>query len=270
MTAPASAKLLTHAENGVGTIAFNRPQQLNALDLDVAEQFCATLGAWREDPAVRAIVIRGAGRVFSAGGDVQAMEEAIAPGADRAAYFRGPLATVNRMVLDVRALPKPVVAVVHGAVAGVAFNLMLACDLRLVAEGTRFTQAFVKLGLSPDGGGTFFLPRHLGHARACELAMLPTEIDAARALAWGLVNWVVPAEALEEKLAEVVGLLVRGPATALARTKALFNRAEAGLLGEQLEAERLAQVENAATSDFAEGVAAFLEKRQPRFAGPPG
>jgi 2-(1,2-epoxy-1,2-dihydrophenyl)acetyl-CoA isomerase len=267
MNAPPSPKLLTRVTDGVATITFNRPQQLNALDLEVAEAFTTALDAWRADAAVRVVVLRGEGRVFSAGGDVQAMAAAVASGADRAEYFRGPLAAFNRMVLAVQALPQPVVAVVHGAVAGIAFNLMLACDLRLAVEGTRFTQAFVKLALSPDGGGTFFLPRLLGHARACELAMLPVEIDAARALDWGLVNWVVPADALEARLAEVVGPLARGPAHALARTKALLNRAQAGLLGQQLEAERLAQVENAADADFAEGVAAFLERRPTNFAG---
>lgn len=260
-------KLLHRVEDGVGTITFNRPARLNAFDLELAERFVALLDAWRDDAAVRTVVLRGAGRAFSAGGDVEVMKEMVTSGADRSAFFRAPLATFNRMVLGVWTLPKPVLAAVHGAAAGVAFNLVLACDLRLAAAGTRFTQAFVKLGLSPDGGGTFFLPRLIGHARAAELAMLPGGIDADRALEWGLVNWVVPADELEARCSEVARTLASGPTRALARTKALLHRGTDELLQGQLEAERQAQVDNAADADFVEGVLAFAAKRPPAFQG---
>ena len=151
-------------------------------------------------------------------------------------------------------------------VGGASF--VLACDLILAREGTRFTQAFIRLGLSPDGGGTHFLPRLVGYARACELAMLPGEIDADRARELGLVNWVVSAEGFDAELARITGELARGPAPALARTKALLNR---GLdqLADHIEVERLAQVDNSASSDFGEGLSAFVERREVDFAAAP-
>ena len=219
------------------------------------------------DDTVRVVVIRGAGKVFSAGGDVREMLDDVRRGEDRAAYFRAPLAAFGEMVLAVRDTPKPMVAAVHGAVAGVAFNLMLACDLRIATETARFTQAFIKLGLSPDGGGTWFLPRLVGHARASELALLPTELDAATAREWGLVNWVVPEDDFEATVEETAAKLARGPAAAMARAKALLNSAYEHELPYHIKAERLAQVDNAASPDFEEGLTAFLEKREPRFGG---
>jgi len=254
-------------EAGVGTIVLRREKCLNAFNLEMAEQFLDAMEQLERDQEVRVIVVRGAGRAFSAGGDVAEMHGDVVKGEDRAAYFRAPLRAFNRMVLEIRTSAKPVVAAVHGAVAGVAFNVLLACDLRIAEEGTRFTQAFIRIGLSPDGGGTYVLPRLLGHARACELAMLPTQIDARKAAEWGLVNWVVPADAFEAKLREITGALAQGPARAIARTKALINRAEDQVLADHMERERLAQVDNAASDDFAEGLAAFLDKRPPRFQG---
>jgi 2-(1,2-epoxy-1,2-dihydrophenyl)acetyl-CoA isomerase len=259
--------VLSRVESGAGHITMNRPESLNAFNLDLAERFLSILDDFRKDENVRAIVLSGTGRVFSAGGDVKEMLNDVVEGKDRAAYFRSPLAAFHRIVLALRSIPKPVLAAVHGVVAGFAFNLMLACDLRLAREGTRFTQAFVKLGLSPDGGGTYFLPRLVGHARACELTMLPTEIDAKTALEWGLVNWVVPADAFENQVRKTAEGLVRGPASAIGRAKRLLNQACDRSLAEHMEAERLAQIENAASGDFEEGLRAFSEKRQPDFRG---
>ena len=253
--------------DGVGYATLERDGRLNAFSLELAEELIAVLAGFRSDAAVRVVVIRGAGRVFSAGGDVKQMLDDVRRG-DNSAYFRAPLSAFGRAVLAIRALPKPVIAAVHGAVAGFAWNLVLACDLVLARAGTRFTQAFIRLGLSPDGGGTHFLPRLVGYARACELAMLPGEIDAERARELGLVNWVVSAEDFAGELARITGALVRGPAPALARTKALFNR---GLdqLAEHIEVERLAQVDNSASPDFGAGLAAFVERREADFADPP-
>ncbi len=251
--------------DGVGTITLDRPHMLNALNLAMAQQFLSTLAQLGRDDTVRVIVIRGAGKVFSAGGDVKEMLNDVRRGEDRAAYFRAPLAAFGEMVLALRDTHRPVVAAVHGAVAGVAFNLMLACDLRIATETARFTQAFIKLGLSPDGGGTWFLPRLVGHARASELALLPTELDAATARQWGLVNWVVPEAEFEASVKETAARLARGPAAAMAHAKALLNSAYYHELPHHIEAERLAQVDNAASPDFEEGLTAFLDKREPRF-----
>jgi 2-(1,2-epoxy-1,2-dihydrophenyl)acetyl-CoA isomerase len=256
---------LGRIESGIGHITINRPKHLNAFNLDLAKQFISILEDYEKDKTVRAIVIRGAGRVFSAGGDVKEMLNDVQDGKDRAAYFRSPLAAFHRLVLSLRNIPKPVLAAVHGVVAGFAFNLMLACDLRIAEEGTRFSQAFVKIGLSPDGGGTYFLPRLVGHARACELTMLPTEIDAKTALDWGLVNWVVPADAFDDQVKKTAEKLVNGPALAIGRTKVLLNQTYDRSLSDHMEAERLAQIENAASEDFEEGLKAFFEKRPPKF-----
>jgi len=257
--------ILSRIESGVGYITLNRPKALNAFNLDLAREFLSVLADFERDPNVRAIALSGAGRVFSAGGDVKEMLSDVESGKDRAAYFRAPLAAFHRIVLSIRAVPKPVLAAVHGVVAGFAFNLMLACDLRIAREGTRFAQAFVKVGLSPDGGGTYFLPRLVGQARACELVMLPTELDAGKALEWGLVNWVVPANAFDAEVKKTAEMLASGPIDAIGRAKTLLNRAYDRPLDEHMEAERLCQIENAASEDFEEGLRAFVEKRQPGF-----
>lgn len=267
MAGESEGLVLSRVESGVGHITINRPESLNAFNLDLAERFLSVLRDYGRDGAVRAVVLRGAGRVFSAGGDVKEMLRDVREGKDRAAYFRQPLAAFHRIVLSLRSLQKPVLAAVHGVVAGFAFNLMLSCDLRIAQEGTRFVQAFVRVGLSPDGGGTYFLPRLVGHARACELTMLPAEIDAVKALDWGLVNWVVPAEAFEGRVRETAAELARGPALAIGRAKALLTRAQDRQLADHMEAERLAQIENAACADFEEGLLALSEKRRPDFLG---
>jgi len=253
--------------DGVGTITLNRPEALNVFSLDLAQRFLEAVTSLGRDDAVRVIVLRGAGRVFSAGGDVRAMLDDVRLGEDRAAYFRAPLSAFAEMALALRRVSKPVVAAVHGAVAGVAFNLILGCDLRIATEGTRFTQAFVGIGLSPDGGGTWFLPRLVGHARACELTFLPTTLDAHTAREWGLINRVVRDEDLDEEVARVAAGLARGPTAAMGRTKALLCSTYERSLADQMEAERQGQVENAASADFEEGLMAFMEKRPARFIG---
>jgi len=259
--------ILSHVSCNVGYIMFNRPERLNAFNLDLAKQFIHAIESFRKDKTVRSIVIRGVGRAFSAGGDVKEMLSDVHEGRNRAAYFQSPLAAFNKMILSLREIAKPVLAAVHGAVAGVAFNLMLSCDLKMAEEGTSFTQAFVRIGLSPDGGGTYFLPRLVGYARACELTMLPTIIDAKTALNWGLINWIAPTASFEDEVKKIAEKLAEGPTLAVGRTKALLNRTYDNSLVEQMEAERLAQIENAEKEDFEEGLKAFVEKRQPRFHG---
>jgi 2-(1,2-epoxy-1,2-dihydrophenyl)acetyl-CoA isomerase len=265
MQKDSDGSVLSTVEGNIGNIVFNRPECLNAFNLDLAKRFLRTLNSFRKNMTVRVVVIKGAGSVFSAGGDVKEMLSDVTGGKDRAAFFRSALAMFNRMVLSITRIPKPVLAVVHGAVAGVAFNLMLACDLTIAREETIFTQAFVKIGLSPDGGGTYFLPRLIGHARACELTMLPTKINAETALNWGLINWIVPAVAFEDKVRKIAGELADGPALAIGRTKSLLNQSFRNSLAQQMKVERLAQIQNSASEDFSEGLKAFTEKRKPRF-----
>jgi len=257
--------VLSDIDGNVGYITLNRPHHLNAFNLELAGQFLKAVETLGDNRSVRAIVVRGAGRAFSAGGDVREMHAHVLEGKDRAAYFRSPLAAFNRMGLSLRQLPKPVLAAVHGAVAGVAFNLMLMCDLKIARDGTRFTQAFIGLGLSPDGGGTYLLPHLVGYARACELTMLPREIDDRTALEWGLINRIASSGTFGREIGEMAEVLASGPAAALARTKSLLNQAYENSLVKQMEAERLAQIENAASDDFGEGLAAFVEKRHPNF-----
>ncbi|MFA6033461.1 MAG: enoyl-CoA hydratase-related protein [Myxococcota bacterium] len=258
--------VLSARDGAVGYVTLNRPSAMNAFNLPLALEFIKAVEDLDSDVATRVIVINGAGKVFSAGGDVREMHGNVLRG-DRAAYFREPLAAFNRMAMAARNARTPVIASVHGAAAGVAFNLVLSCDLRVAAEGTKFAQAFIGIGLSPDGGGTFVLPRLLGQARAAELTMLPGGIDAAKALEWGLVNRVVPAALLKEKTEELAREIARGPADALARTKALLNGEIRDALERRMEDERLAQIANSVSDDFPEGLSAFLEKRKPVFGG---
>ena len=262
-----SGPILSSVEDNVGTITLHRPEALNAFNLDMAQEILRTLKEFSGDAAVRAIVLRGAGKVFSAGGDIKEMVGDVRQGDDPAAYFRAPLTAFGEVVLTVRGIPKPVLAAVHGAVAGVAFNLMLACDLKIATGATRFTQAFVKIGLSPDGGGTWFLPRLVGYARAVELALLPTELDAATAREWGLINWVVAEADFAARVKGIAAQLAAGPVAAMGRAKALLNSAYDSGLADHIEAERLAQVANAASADFAAGLTAFIERREPSFGG---
>lgn len=259
--------VLSRIENGVGYITLNRQEQLNAFNLELAERFIAILDRYSEDGGIRAIVVNGSGRVFSAGGDVKEMLRDVEEGRDREAYFHAPLAAFHKIVRMIRGIPKPVLASVHGFAAGFAFNLVLSCDLVVAEEHARFAQSFVNIGLSPDGGGTYVLPRLVGHARACELVMLPTEIGARQALEWGLVNWVVPKEQFDIETERIARQLASGPTLAIGRAKILMNRAFDKAFGLQMEEERNAQVDNAQSRDFEEGLRAFVEKRKPEFKG---
>lgn len=261
--------VLASVDRCVGTLTLNRPDALNAFNLEMARDFMAALHSFECDEGVRVIVLRGMGKVFSAGGDIKEMLAAAQKGEDPAAYFRAPLTTFGEMVQALRSTGKPVLAAVHGAAAGVAFNVVLACDLKLATDTSRFTQAFIRLGLSPDGGGTWLLPRLVGMARASELALLPTELDATTALEWGLINWTVREDLFQERVAEIAARLAAGPAEAMRRAKTLLSRGSGETLAVQIEAERQAQVENAASPDFEEGLTAFVEKRDPQFCAHP-
>ena len=253
------AEVEVSREGAVQTITLNRPEKLNAFTRTLHEELHEALEQAR-DPAVRAVVITGAGRGFSAGQDLTAFSEA----GDVAGMLR---ATYHVNVRAIRSLEKPVLAAVNGVCAGAGLSLACACDIRLASDAAFFVPGFVGIGLIPDSGGTFFLQRLLGTARAFEWMTSNRRLTAAEAHAWGIVSDVVEAESFAARVAERSAELAAGPTRAIALTKRLYDVAATATLEEQLEREAEAQAEAAQTADFREGVTAFGEKREARFSG---
>lgn len=256
--------VLYAVSDGVAAITFNRPQVMNALDAVTIRGFRAACERAETDDAARVVVLRGAGPAFVAGGDVATFRQNLAGMATLVPELAGEL---HRGVLALRRAPKPVLAAVHGAVAGAGVSIMLACDLVLAAVGTQFSLAYSRIGVSPDGGTTWFLPRLVGYQRAMELMLLADNVDAVAMQTLGVVNRVIAAEQLAAETEKLARRLAAGPAHAYAETKALVNRALHDGLAAHLDAEALAFARCAATPDFAEGVTAFVEKRKPEFKG---
>jgi 2-(1,2-epoxy-1,2-dihydrophenyl)acetyl-CoA isomerase len=253
------AEVEVSCDGGVQTITLNRPDKLNAFTRTLHGELQAALEEAR-DPGVRAVVITGAGRGFSAGQDLTAFGEA----GDVAAMLR---ATYHVNVLAIRSLEKPVLAAVNGVCAGAGLSLACACDIRLASDAAFFVPGFVGIGLVPDSGGTYFLQRLLGTARAFEWMTSNRRLTAAEAHAWGLVSEVVEAGSFAGRVSERAAELASGPTRAIASTKRLYDEAATSTLEEQLEREAEAQAEATGTEDFREGVAAFGEKREARFSG---
>jgi 2-(1,2-epoxy-1,2-dihydrophenyl)acetyl-CoA isomerase len=252
--------------DSVGVITLNRPSALNALTETVAREFLAAVPEVRELGA-RAIVVTGAGRAFCAGGDLRAMQSIAEREGRVDAFFDEPLAVLNECISLIRHSPLPFIAAVNGAASGGGCNLALACDLVIAGESAGFNQAFIKVGLSPDCGGTFILPRLVGWKRATELMMTGEIIPAQRALEIGMINAVVPDGELMARALAMAEKLSQGPTAAIGRIKELLEASAANNYDGQLELERKAQIESGQTKDFREGVAAFIEKRPPKFVG---
>lgn len=257
-----SGSVLYSATGGVATIALNRPQVMNALDPDMIRALRGACERAVCDGAARTLVLRGEGPAFLAGGDVATFHASLPRMQEKVPEFAGEL---HRAILALRRSEKPVIASVHGAVAGAGMSLMMAADLVIAAADTRFTMAYSRIGTSPDGGATWFLPRLVGYQKALELMLLADTVDAATLQALGVVNRVVPPAELERETADLARRLAAGPARAYGETKALVNLGHG--LEDQLDAEAQAFARCAATGDFAEGVAAFVGKRKPVFKG---
>lgn len=270
MTTSPNDTLVVDTADGVCRLTLNRPKSLNAINPDMADALRHAAREIRTEEAVKAVVIRGAGDHFMAGGDVKGFNAFLDGKPDEAAiraHFGGLLGTVHEFIADFRQMPKPVIASVRGAVAGAGVSLMLAADLVLAADDAFFTLAYSLLGTAPDAGSTYALPRTVGLKRAFEMALLGDRFDAEAALRAGLVNRVVPAAELEAETETLARRLAEGPAVAYARTKDLLNGSFRNTLAEQLEAEAEAFIDCTVTGDFAEGVRAFVEKRPARFKG---
>jgi 2-(1,2-epoxy-1,2-dihydrophenyl)acetyl-CoA isomerase len=254
------AEVETSRDGAVLTITLNRPDVLNAFTAEMHRQLGGAFEEARK-PDVRAVVVTGAGRGFCVGQDLNEFGEAARDIAGRLRKNYHPT------VLAVRELEKPVLAAVNGPAAGAGLSFACACDLRLAAESATFVPAFINIGLVPDMGGTFFVRRLLGTARAFEWMTSGRTLSAAEALEWGLVSEVVPDEQLPARAAEWAAELAAMPTRGIALSKRLFDHAAESTLEEQLEREAQLQAVATQTNDFREGVDAFLEKREPRFTG---
>lgn len=249
---------------GVLRLTLNRPSRLNALDDELLDALGVAFEVARDDDAVRCVLLTGAGRGFCAGADLGA---GTLLGPDRGVSVRRRLQTMYApLILGIRELEKPVVAAVNGVAAGAGMSLALACDLRVCAESASFIQAFVRIGLVPDAGASFFLPRLVGLARAAELAMLGDAVSAADALRVGLVNRVVPDASLAAEAGALAERLARGPRS-VGLAKRALNLALVSDLRAQLAHEEDLQGLAIATEDAVEGVTAFIEKRAADFQG---
>jgi 2-(1,2-epoxy-1,2-dihydrophenyl)acetyl-CoA isomerase len=250
----------------VCVLTLNRPERLNALTVQVANDLKAAI-AEALDLGARVIVLTGAGRAFCAGGDLREMQE-IAQAVGRVeAFFDEPLKVINEAILLIRQTPVPFIAAVNGVASGGGCNLALACDLVVAAESARFNQAFIRIGLTPDCGATFILPRLIGWKRATELLFTGDLISAQAAAEMGMINSVAPDEELMNRAMAMAEKLAQAPTSAIAQIKMLLEASAVNDYGGQLDLERKTQIESGKTKDFVEGVSAFLEKRPPRFVG---
>ncbi len=260
--------VLTEIKDGIGSIVLNRPEALNALSLEMTDGLIDATGRFERDPDVRCVVIRGAGDHFMAGGDIKGFRKSLSE--DRAGHvarLEMRVVKVHQAIYHLRRMPKPVLASVQGAAAGFGLSMILASDLAIAADDAFFTLAYRHIGLSADGGATYFLPRIVGERRALEIALLGERFTARRAHELGILNWLVPRAALAEETAVLARKLADGPTVALGKAKRLIRSSFDNSWDEQSHREAESMAAAAATEDHLEGVAAFLEKRKPVFKG---
>lgn len=255
--------VLFEKKGAVGEIILNRPEDMNAMNIDLIEGLMAAIEKCR-DPQVRVVVLKGNGKCFCAGGDIKFFKHMIDNNALDSGFVPERL---HEMMESLRGLEKPVLASVHGPAAGAGAPLALACDLVMASDDSVFNFAYARIGLTPDGGSTFFLPRHVGMKKAAEIFMLGTTLKANEAKDLGLINWVVPAGELKTRTDEMALKLALGPTKAMGRLKKLLDATHSHGLHQHLDMETIMVSASARDEDFKEGVGSFLEKRSPKFSG---
>ena len=259
-----SSTVLFTQQGSIGTLTFNRPDVYNAMNEELIRAMRDVTAEMLASKTLRAVILKGAGKAFLAGGDVGLFYR----NRDTVAETVKPLGDVlHEGIKNIRNMPFPVIAQIHGACAGAGLSVAMAADFAIAAEGAQFNTAYTKIGLSPDGGSTFFLPRYVGMKRAIELIMLADSFDATAAASMGVINRAVPAEQLEQEVAALAERLSNGATQAFARAKKLINQSFITPIDKQLDDEIANFAECAKTADFKEGVTAFVEKRKPRFDG---
>jgi len=252
-------------EKSVGWITLNRPERFNALDVAMSEELLKALEYCTKDREIRAVALTGAGKAFCSGGDVKYFSEYLE--VDPGEPFRQVTKLLNRIIIELRLLPKPVLAVVNGVAGGAGMSLALACDLRIAATTAVFKQAYTSIGLVPDGAWNLWVSLFAGVGRASEMIFLDPVLCGKKAYELGLVNKVVEPEQLLTAAREWAEKLASGPTLAFARAKAELNHAVLGLLESQLEVERQGIMAAAQTEDYKRGLTAFLAKKTPQFTG---
>ena len=263
-----SDTVLIERANGIARITLNRPDVLNALNDELCEALDTTLAHVEREPETRVVVLQGAGGYFMAGGDLRSFHGLLErTPEERRQHFETMIDRVHRIIRIMRRMPQPVIARVDGAAGGFGLSLVLACDLAIASADSIFTMAYCRIGTSPDGSSTWFLPRTVGAKKAMELALLGDRFGAREAGRLGIVNRVVSPHRLDEEIEALARRLAAGPARAYANTKRLLGASGHTSLEEQLQAEGEMFADCAATEDFAEGIRAFVEKRRPTFTG---
>jgi 2-(1,2-epoxy-1,2-dihydrophenyl)acetyl-CoA isomerase len=265
MTAP---HVLAEIKDGIGWLTLNRPDSLNALSMDMRDLLIEHTAAFENDPTVRCVVIRGAGTHFMAGGDIRGFHKSLTT--EREAHLAGfemRVVKAHQAIYQIRRMPKPVIASVQGAAAGFGLSLILNCDLAIASDDAFFTLAYRHIGLSADGGATYFLPRVVGERKALEIALLGERFTAQEAKAQNILNWLVPRDQLVAETGKLARKLADGPTFALGVAKKLIRTSFDNSWDEHSHREAEGLAACAATEDHFEGLDAFLEKRTPAFKG---